>query len=36
MSQNGLTALIVEYIANRKQPKLEALEKETAKTGWVG
>lgn len=31
MSQNGLTALIVEYIASRKQPKLEALEKETAK-----
>ncbi|WP_025122042.1 MULTISPECIES: type I-F CRISPR-associated protein Csy1, partial [unclassified Serratia (in: enterobacteria)] len=31
MSQNGLTTLIVEYIANRKQPKLESLEKETAK-----
>ncbi len=31
MSQNGLTALIVEYIASRKQPKLEALEKETEK-----
>lgn len=31
MADNGLTTLIVEYIASRKQPKLETLEKETAK-----
>jgi CRISPR-associated protein Csy1 len=31
MADDGLTALIVEYIASRKQPKLEALEKEAAK-----
>ncbi|NWA73006.1 type I-F CRISPR-associated protein Csy1 [Serratia proteamaculans] len=31
MADNGLTALIVEYIASRKQPKLEALEKDLAK-----
>ncbi|MDK1706314.1 type I-F CRISPR-associated protein Csy1 [Serratia rubidaea] len=31
MADNGLTALIVAYIAGRKQLKLEALEKEVAK-----
>ena len=32
MSKNGFSELIVEYIASRKQPKLEALEKDLAKT----
>ncbi|MGQ8818910.1 type I-F CRISPR-associated protein Csy1 [Serratia sp. NA_13] len=31
MSNNGFSELIVEYIASRKQPKLEALEKDLAK-----